>query len=578
MQRSVVLLATLVLVLLGLVVLPSPTTADQGGFAFTAGIPARFAGAVLATADQGYVVARDLPSATTFTFTTAQLDVVTTRSSYLDAAGNAIPAHSDTTTNSHQLDAGALSLRDAGSDFLVVGEGARLVLESRAGASAPREVWSHANVQVTTLIHDLRLDSASSTAPLLGDPGQALPAGTYEARTGDGTAALAPERVTIHDATVAYGGQVFQARAMRETRPGSVPVPDALGGAPTWTGPGEHVEETIAIITVRPTNGAFSLAAAGAPVAAYADDFRLELDGFVQFPWAEGQIHHGADEVRIDGDQVLLQGTVRLRTISKELDDSPAIGWLGAGDLALVQLGPLPDATDVNGAALVAAGAGAATLSLAAAIYYWPLLKYGLSGLLVPLYARVPRERVLDHHGREVVYQRIKQEPGISTHRLASTVEFGWSTLAYHLRVLERNQLVISVRDGRYKRFFDRESGKYANGRKYAVVVLRNETTFGIARAVLERPGTTQKELSEKFQLSPSTVHWHVERLQDANLTVKDRDGHNVRYRPGPAWSEVDPQDVGLDAAYLAAFGPRIPMSGFVGNDLPVVPGSPAPH
>jgi DNA-binding transcriptional ArsR family regulator len=196
----------------------------------------------------------------------------------------------------------------------------------------------------------------------------------------------------------------------------------------------------------------------------------------------------------------------------------------------------------------VAAGAGLAVAGVGATVYYWPFLKYVVGTFL---YARLPRDRILDHRGRGMVYDMVRAEPGVSTHRLAESVDFGWSTLMYHLRVLERTEKIVSVRDGRYKRFFDRESGKFANGRKFVVAVLKNEATYAIAQHILARPGITQKELSGLLDLAPSSIHWHVERLASADLLEKRRDGHNIRYYPGPAWSEVSPQD--LQASTVSA-------------------------
>jgi predicted transcriptional regulator len=166
--------------------------------------------------------------------------------------------------------------------------------------------------------------------------------------------------------------------------------------------------------------------------------------------------------------------------------------------------------------------------------------------MVAALYARVPKDRVLEHEGRDRVYQLVQAEPGVSTNRLAAVVDFGWSTLTYHLRVLERTEKIVSVRDGRHKRFFDRESGRFANGRKTLVSVLKNSATLDIARYILEQPGVTQKDVGTRFGLAPSSVHWHVNRLSEAELVEKQRDRHRVRYFPGTSWSQVSPLDVGL--------------------------------
>lgn len=201
---------------------------------------------------------------------------------------------------------------------------------------------------------------------------------------------------------------------------------------------------------------------------------------------------------------------------------------------------------------LPAAALGALGLLAALAWAGLPPLLFGL-----PLYARIQREHILDHRARDVVYERIRQEPGVSTHELARLVDFGWSTLTYHLRVLERAQKVIGLRDGRYKRFFDRESGRYANGRKLVVATLRHPGTRAVGRLIRGEPGLCQKEVGARLGLAPSSVHWHIARLVRARLVDPTRDGHHVRYRPGSAWADV----AGDDATWGGPTG-LVPFAG----------------
>jgi predicted transcriptional regulator len=186
------------------------------------------------------------------------------------------------------------------------------------------------------------------------------------------------------------------------------------------------------------------------------------------------------------------------------------------------------------------------------------VIKYGLSLALFPLYARVRKEETLEHKGREVLYELIKNEPGISTNQLAKNVTFGWSTLTYHLRVLERNEAIVSVRDGRYKRFFDRTTGRYSNGRKFVLAVLKNDSTFDIARFIRDRPGSSQKEVAGSFNLSPSSVHWHVERLTEVGLVSKVREAHNVKYFPGEGWQQITVEDLKALAEPAGGASPEV--------------------
>jgi predicted transcriptional regulator len=151
---------------------------------------------------------------------------------------------------------------------------------------------------------------------------------------------------------------------------------------------------------------------------------------------------------------------------------------------------------------------------------------------------------VLDHPTRAAIYDAVRAEPGVSPHDLVDRIGAGWSTVMYHLTVLERNELIIASRDGRYRRYFDRTSGRYANGRKQVVSVLKNETTAAIAAFIRDNPGLVQRRLAEHFGLAPSSVHWHVKRLVDAGLLVKEKQARMIALLPGPAWADLDPSDL----------------------------------
>jgi DNA-binding transcriptional ArsR family regulator len=457
-------------------------TSAPAQFAITGGAPARLGGEVRAEAPTGVLRFDEAPAA-------MRLSGSVRVGSSGDLLGLPVPL------TDH---AGDIAF-EPGPAFEAWMQGTSLALTTASPKPPTADAWQHANAQVGVLLHDHAL--GSGFAPLT--------AGAFEVRARDATATLELQRMVVRDAVLTIG-------TARITAPPSGLVLEADTAA-------LHIEAPTATLL--------------------AHQLLVRLDGTFALAWADGTIdapqHRGP--VR---DQLVLDGQLDLRPLGVDLDGAPAIAWFGAGTLRAVLLGPAPAPAPVADAATVTLGAGAALGLAAATAYYWPSLRCGLLGILAPLYARVPRDRVLDHAARELVYERIRTEPGVSTHKLAAGVDFGWSTLAYHLRVLERNQLIVSVRDGRYKRFFDRQSGAYANGRKHLVAVLKNETTLALARAVLDQPGVTQKTLSERFQLSPSSVHWHIERLSEAQLLEKRRDGHNVRYHPGQAWTDVRMEDV----------------------------------
>ncbi|HET6405433.1 MAG TPA: winged helix-turn-helix transcriptional regulator [Candidatus Thermoplasmatota archaeon] len=124
------------------------------------------------------------------------------------------------------------------------------------------------------------------------------------------------------------------------------------------------------------------------------------------------------------------------------------------------------------------------------------------------------------------------------------------NTVTYHLRVLEREGLVSSARNGRNRLFFapgalparaPTEDAAAGSRQQVAAAyaTLRHETTLAIAREIGANPGLDQKALCERVGLSPSLAHWHADRLVASGLVDKRREGRFVRYYPGATFGIV---------------------------------------
>jgi predicted transcriptional regulator len=180
-------------------------------------------------------------------------------------------------------------------------------------------------------------------------------------------------------------------------------------------------------------------------------------------------------------------------------------------------------------------------LALAAASHLLDLAV--LIGPAILLFSRLEEEAVLSHGTRDRLFQTVRTRPGVSPQELVETHSASWSTVMYHLRVLERHGLVIAVRDGRHRRYFEAASGRWANGRKLAMAAMCNPTTAELARMVHAEPGIVQRRLATRLNLAPSSVSWHIRRLERVALVERQRDGHRVRLVPGPAWPSIAGED-----------------------------------
>lgn len=193
-------------------------------------------------------------------------------------------------------------------------------------------------------------------------------------------------------------------------------------------------------------------------------------------------------------------------------------------------------ATADVGSALLAAGVAATSAAPAASLAWDRLRRFGLFAVL---YARIAKERLLDHGARERLLARVRETPGAPLADLARAADLPRNTAVYHLRRLEKEGLVSSVRQGRVRLYFapgTREHRENAD----ALAALRHPTTRAIATHIGSAPGLDQRALCEAMGLTPSLAHWHATRLEGAGVVQRQREGRHVRYYPGPAMRLLD--------------------------------------
>jgi predicted transcriptional regulator len=181
-------------------------------------------------------------------------------------------------------------------------------------------------------------------------------------------------------------------------------------------------------------------------------------------------------------------------------------------------------------APIVAALGLAAGLVLAAPDQVQAALDVLAPGLVapLPLLTRIGREEALENDLRRQILEVVREEPGICAGAVADRVGAAWGTALYHLRALEETDYVSSLKHGRHRRYFER--GGTPVDDKEALAVLQNDTTAEVHEVVRSQPGLCQSEIADEVGLTPQALAWHLNRLRDAGLVEKERDGRSVRY------------------------------------------------
>jgi DNA-binding MarR family transcriptional regulator len=156
------------------------------------------------------------------------------------------------------------------------------------------------------------------------------------------------------------------------------------------------------------------------------------------------------------------------------------------------------------------------------------LFRYPFFLALGPLYSKLKPEHLLNNRLRKRIYVYVQNHPGEHFRSILTHLNLTNGTLAHHLYTLEKEDLIRSQRDGLYRRFYP--AGYQIDPNHISLTSIQQR----IMDQVREEPGLSQKEISQKLELSNSTVNYNIKSMKEKELIVIKKDGKNTRIFPSP--------------------------------------------
>ena len=126
---------------------------------------------------------------------------------------------------------------------------------------------------------------------------------------------------------------------------------------------------------------------------------------------------------------------------------------------------------------------------------------------------------ILSVASRRKIFECVSTHPGAHLRDVARRCTMPLGTSLYHLDYLETSGLIVSRRDGRYKRYF--ASHTIGRREKEVLSLLRHDAPRRLVEALLERGPSTQRELCDAVGVSRSTVSFHLNRLVVEQVAVR---------------------------------------------------------
>lgn len=156
----------------------------------------------------------------------------------------------------------------------------------------------------------------------------------------------------------------------------------------------------------------------------------------------------------------------------------------------------------------------------------------GFSGStpLVRLYRRMDRDDVLGHPLRKRALRLLEDRPGLTAGDVADRLDATYDNARYHLEILDEFDEVHRRRLDCKVRFFPNHR-HWSDRAARRVATLAEPRRRTILAHLLETPGATTSQVAETVGVAVPTATFHLERLADVGLVVRERDGMAVRNR-----------------------------------------------
>jgi len=126
------------------------------------------------------------------------------------------------------------------------------------------------------------------------------------------------------------------------------------------------------------------------------------------------------------------------------------------------------------------------------------------------------KNEILNLENRRRIYNYILKNPGLHQRNLSKKLGIPFSTLYYHLRYLEKIDLIIEKKIGRYSRYYTKNTVGRCN--KELLNIIRQNIPRNIILFLCMAYITSQKELSSTLDRHHTTIKVHLKKLLDLDL------------------------------------------------------------
>jgi predicted transcriptional regulator len=142
----------------------------------------------------------------------------------------------------------------------------------------------------------------------------------------------------------------------------------------------------------------------------------------------------------------------------------------------------------------------------------------------------------------------IASHPGVHLREICRELGLAMGAVQYHVRRLERDGRISSLRRGLYKFFYP--ANLFGARQRDVLSVLSLDRPRELLLNIIEHPGSTQEALAGATNVSQPTVSWHLKRLIDLRIVDRHQEGRVVTYSVVGGGADV--------ATFIKAYHPTV--------------------
>lgn len=130
-------------------------------------------------------------------------------------------------------------------------------------------------------------------------------------------------------------------------------------------------------------------------------------------------------------------------------------------------------------------------------------------------------EDILALSRRRTIFEYISKFPGTYLREMEKELSLSLGDLQYHLRQLEKANVISPLTEGKRKRYFVSDEVRYFD--RKVLSVIRMKTPRRIVMFLLLHPDSSFKEILAEFNFTKGALSFHLKRLLKAGIIKKGK-------------------------------------------------------